>query len=73
MTDVLELARERRRRLAAEIKKLDEFIQMAEMLVKYNPEKTGRLAQRDDEEGDPGRRPTVVPPYPSRAGGDNKG
>lgn len=61
MTDVLELARERRKRLTAEIAKLDEFIQMAEMLVKYDPDKASRLSHSDDG-GDSARRPTVVSP-----------
>jgi len=34
MTDVVEIARERQARLAAEIAKLDDFIRMAEKLVK---------------------------------------
>ncbi len=37
MTDVVEIAKERQARLAAEIAKLDEFLRMAEMLVKYTP------------------------------------
>ena len=36
MTDVVEIAKERRVRLAAEIGKLDDFIRMAEALVKYS-------------------------------------
>ncbi len=35
MTDVVEIAKERRVRLAAEIGKLDDFIRMAEALMKY--------------------------------------
>ncbi len=36
MTDVIEVAKERRVRLAAEIGKLDDFIRMAEALMKYS-------------------------------------
>jgi len=36
MTAVVEIAKERRVRLAAEIGKLDDFIRLAEALVKYN-------------------------------------
>lgn len=38
MTDVVEIARSRRSRLAAEIARLDDFIRMAEMLLKYGDE-----------------------------------
>ncbi len=37
MTDVVEIAKERRVRHATEIAKLDEFLRMAEKLVKYTP------------------------------------
>ncbi len=36
MTDVVEIAKERRVRLAAEIGKLDDFIRMAQALMKYS-------------------------------------
>ncbi len=36
MTDVVEIAKERRARLAVEIAKMDNFIGMAEALMKYN-------------------------------------
>ncbi len=36
MTDVVEIAKERRVRLAAEIGKLDDFIRMADALMKYS-------------------------------------
>ncbi len=36
MTDVVEIAKERRVRLAAEIGKLDDFIRVAEALIKYS-------------------------------------
>lgn len=45
MTDVVEIAKEFRAKLAAEMAKLDDFIRMAEALVKYRaPRKMARLA-----------------------------
>ncbi len=49
MTDVVEIAKERRARLATEIAKLDEFLRMAEMLVKYTPLESGEASDTDDE------------------------
>jgi len=49
MTDVVEIAKERRIRLAAEIVKLDEFVLMAERLVKYTPLKSNKGSDADDE------------------------
>lgn len=71
MTDVVELAKERRARLATEIAKLDEFIHMAEMLVKYSPGKTKPGAGREDDADDKSGRPTIVRPY--SAGSEVKG
>jgi hypothetical protein len=48
MTDVVEIARERRVRLATEIAKLDEFILMAEKLVKYTPLKSNKASDTED-------------------------
>lgn len=45
MSDIVELARERRARLLAEMAKLDDFIQLAETLVK--------MAEDDGAEGQP--------------------
>jgi len=73
MTDVVELAKERRARLAAEIAKLDEFIHMADMLVKYNPAKTGGAAAGDEKRGDKQQAgPAIVRPYAASAA-DAKG
>ncbi|HSF96279.1 MAG TPA: hypothetical protein VLA52_14735 [Thermohalobaculum sp.] len=59
MTDLIALAKERRARLTAEVAKLDEFIQMAGMLVKYGTSKSGA------EEGDDERAAAaVVRPMP---------
>ena len=49
MTDVVEIAKERRLRLAAEIAKLDDFVHMAEMLVKYNPSKSNKASGTEHE------------------------
>jgi hypothetical protein len=62
MTDVVELAKERRARLATEIAKLDEFIHMADMLVKYSPGKGKPGAASEDEADDKSARPTIVRP-----------
>ena len=48
MTDVVEIAKERRVRLAAEIVKLDEFLRMAEKLVKYTPMKPNKASDTKD-------------------------
>ncbi len=48
MTDVVEIAKERRIRLATEIAKLDEFLRMAEKLVKYTPLKSNKTSDTDD-------------------------
>ena len=40
MTDVVEIAKECRATLAAEIGKLDDFIRMAEALLKHSPSKS---------------------------------
>jgi hypothetical protein len=71
MTDVVELAKERRARLATEIAKLDEFIHMAEMLVKYSPGKAKPGTEREEDSADKSGRPTVVRPY--TAGSEGKG
>ena len=44
MTDVVEIAKERQARLAAEIGRLDDFIRMAEALVKYNLSKSNEAS-----------------------------
>ncbi len=49
MTDVVEIAEERRARLAAEITMLDEFLRMAEKLVKYTPLKSNNASDTEDE------------------------
>ncbi len=49
MTDVVEIAKEVQARLATEIAKLDDFIRMAEMLVKYTPLKSSKASETEDE------------------------
>ena len=49
MTDVVEIAQECRDVLAAEIARIDEFLRMAQMLVKYNPPKSNKASGSEDE------------------------
>ncbi len=49
MTDVVEIAKERRATLAAEIGKLDNFIRMAEALVKQSLSKSSKASDTEDE------------------------
>jgi hypothetical protein len=62
MTDVVEIAKERRARLAAEIAKLDEFVRMAEKLVKYNPPKSSKASGAEDESAAISPGPAAVRP-----------
>ncbi len=49
MTDVVEIAKERQARLAAEIAKLDDFIRMAEALVENSQSKLNQASDTEDE------------------------
>ena len=49
MTDVVEMAKERRATLAAEIGELDNFIRMAEALVKQSLSKSSKASATEDE------------------------
>ncbi len=49
MTDVVEIARERRVRLATEIGKLDDFIRMAEALLNHSRLKSNKASATEDE------------------------
>ncbi len=49
MTDVVEIARERQARLAAEIGKLDNFIRMAEALLNHSQSKSSKASDTEDE------------------------
>ncbi len=49
MTDVVEMAKERQARLAAEFSRLDDFIRMAEALVKNSQAKSSKVSDTEDE------------------------
>ena len=60
MTDVLKIALDRRAELNEEISKLDDFIRMAEMLIRKS-EKRNMATLADDEDIAPQQRPARVP------------
>ncbi len=68
MTDVVEIAKERRVRLAAEIGTLDDFIRMAEKLVDYTPLKSNKASDTEDERAAESTGPATVSPYSAAAG-----
>ncbi len=49
MTDLVEIARERQARLTAEIGRLDNFIRMAEALLKHSRLETRKASATEDE------------------------
>ncbi len=49
MTDVVEIAKERQARLGAENAKLDDFIRMAEALLKHSLSKSSKASDTEDE------------------------
>ncbi len=49
MTDVVEIAKECQARLAAEIGKLDNFIRIAEALLKHSLSKSSKASDTEDE------------------------
>ena len=49
MTDVVEIAKERQARLAAEIGKLDDFIRMAEALLNHSRLESNKASATEDE------------------------
>jgi len=49
MTDLVEIAKERQARLAAEFGRLDDFIRMAEALVKNSQSKSSKVSDTEDE------------------------
>ncbi len=55
MTDVVEIARERQARLAAEIGKLDDFIRMAEALLNHSQSKSSKASDTEDEKAAGGK------------------
>ncbi len=69
MIDVVEIAKERQARLATEIAKLDDFIRMVEMLVKYHPSKSNKASGTEDEKAAESTVPATVRPYSAAADG----
>ncbi len=55
MTDVVEIAKERQARLAAEIGKMDVFIRMAEELLKHNRLESSKASATEDEKAAGGK------------------
>ncbi len=49
MTDLVEIAKERQARLAAEFGRLDDFIRMAEAMVKNSQSKSSTVPDTEDE------------------------
>ncbi len=49
MTDIVRVAKERQARLAAEFSRLDDFIRMAEALVKNSQAKSSKVSDTEDE------------------------
>ena len=68
MTDVVDIAKERRVRLAAEIGTLDDFIRMAEKLVDCTLVKSNRASGTEDERAAESTGPATVSPYSAAAG-----
>ena len=72
MTDVVEIAKERRARLAAEIAKLDDFVHMAEMLVKLSKAsetEDEKAAESTNPEAAETTGPATVRPFSATADG----
>ena len=70
MTDVVEIAKECRATLAAEIGKLDDFIRMAEKLVKYSRSNPNKASDTEDEKAGKSSGPATARPYSAAAGGN---
>ncbi len=49
MTDVVEMAKERQARLTAEIGEWDNFLRMAEALLKHSQSKSSKASDTEDE------------------------
>ncbi len=73
MTDVVEIAVERRARLAAEITKLDEFLRMAEKLVKYTPLKSNKASDTEGARAARSAGPRPLGSYSEDSGEEAKG
>ena len=77
MTDVVEIANERRDalgagidRLAAEIGTLDDFVRMAETLLKHSQLETDEASATEDEKAAESTVPATVRPYSAAADGN---
>jgi hypothetical protein len=70
MTDVVEIARERKVRLAAEIGKLDDFIRMAEALIKHSQSKSNKASNAEAETAMDSTDSIKLRPYSVAAGAD---
>ncbi len=72
MTDVVEIAKERQARLAAEIGKLDDFIRMAEALLKHSRLESNMASGTEHEKAAESTGSTKIRPYSVAAGADTK-
>ena len=77
MTDVVEIANERSDalaaqidRLAADLGKLDDFIRMAETLLKHSQLETDKASAAEDEKAAESTVPATVRPYSAAADGN---
>jgi hypothetical protein len=70
MTDVVEIAKKCRVTLVAEIAKLDEFIRMAEKLLKYNRLESSKVPDTEPEKAVESTGPATARPYSVAAGAD---
>ncbi len=68
MADVVEIAKKRRAMLAAEIGTLDDFVCMAEKLVKYAPLKSNKAPDAEDEKAGKLTGSATVRQYSAAAG-----
>jgi len=71
MTDVVEIAKERQARLAAEMAKLDDFIRMAEALLKYSLSTSNKASETEDEKAAESTGSTRIHPYSLATGADD--
>ncbi len=69
MTDVVEIANERRAALAAELGRLDFFLRMAEQLVKDTRLESTKASDTEDETAAESTVPATVRPYSAAADG----
>ena len=70
MTDVVEIAKERQARLAAEIGKLDTFIRMAEALLIHGQSKPNKASDTEDEKAAESTGSAKTRPVSVAAGAD---